>query len=73
MYRKISHYIQEYLTKDVNYILCIDGARQIGKTYIIRELGQRLYPNYVEINMADDKAGDRLFERANTLASSIFA
>lgn len=69
MYRKISHYIEEYLTKDANYILCIDGARQIGKTYIIRELGQRLYPNYVEINMADDKAGDRLFERANTLAS----
>ena len=38
MYRKISKYIEDYLTHDYNKILCIDGARQVGKTYIIREL-----------------------------------
>lgn len=73
MYRKISAYIEEYLTNDRNYILCIDGARQIDKTYIIGELAKKHFPNYVEINMADDKAGARLFEHANTLESFYLA
>lgn len=41
MYRKISTYIEEYLLSDSQRILCIDGARQVGKTYIIRELAKK--------------------------------
>ena len=41
MYRKISNYIEEYLTGNEETILCIDGARQVGKSYIIRELAQK--------------------------------
>ncbi len=69
MYRKISKYIEEYLTGNEEKILCIDGARQVGKSYIIRELAQKRFPNYVEINMADDKAGDKLFANVRTLES----
>ncbi len=69
MYRKISKYIEEYLLGDESKILCIDGARQIGKTYIIRELAQKHFKNYIEINMADDKTGDKLFANVKTVES----
>lgn len=49
---KISNYIEEYLTGNEEKILCIDGARQVGKSYIIRELAQKHFENYIEINMA---------------------
>lgn len=44
----------------------IDGARQIGKSYIIRFVGKRMFPNYIEINMEEDKLGDRIFADART-------
>ena len=69
MYRKISNYIEEYLTGNEEKILCIDGARQVGKSYIIRELAQKHFENYIELNMADDKAGDKLFANVRTVES----
>ena len=39
----------------------IDGARQIGKSYIVRWIGQRMFTNYIEINMEEDKLSDRIF------------
>ena len=36
LFRKIQKYIEDYMKSDTNKILIIDGARQIGKTYIIR-------------------------------------
>ncbi|MBO4741219.1 MAG: AAA family ATPase, partial [Bacteroidales bacterium] len=42
-------------------ILIIDGARQIGKSYIIRHEGKAAFKNFVEINMIEDRDGDRLF------------
>ena len=67
LYRKISTYIEEYLLSDSQRILCIDGARQVGKTYIIRELAKKHFKNYIEINMANDKTGDKLFENVRTI------
>lgn len=69
MYRKISKYIEEYLSSNEEKILCIDGARQVGKSYIIRELAEKHFKNYVEINMADDKVGDKLFSNVKTIES----
>lgn len=69
MYRKISHYIEDYLTNNEDKILCIDGARQVGKTYIIRELSKKHFENYIEINMANDKVGDQLFSDVRTVES----
>ena len=43
-------------------ILILEGARQIGKSFSIREAGTRLYPNYVEINFVEDDEGDQLFK-----------
>ena len=47
--------------------MIIDGARQIGKSFIIREVGKKLFPNYIEINMETDKLGDRTFADAKTV------
>lgn len=51
---------------DSDRLLVIDGARQIGKSYIIRYVGQRMFPNYIEINMEEDKLGNRIFAEART-------
>ncbi len=44
----------------------VEGARQIGKSYIIRWIGQKMFPNYIEINMEEDKLGDRIFADVRT-------
>ena len=66
LYRKIKKRIEEYLSSDSDRMLLIDGARQIGKSYIIRHVGKKMFSNYIEINMEEDKLGDRVFEEAKT-------
>lgn len=59
--RRIEGTILDYFKTDDAPILLIDGARQIGKSYIVRELGKEHYRNYVEINLAEDKDGNGIF------------
>ena len=33
-----------------NKCLMIKGARQVGKTYLVREFGKREYESFIEIN-----------------------
>ncbi len=67
MFRKIKAAIIDFLTSQSNKVLIIDGARQIGKSYIIREAGQELFPNYIEINLLEDSLNDRLFENTKKI------
>lgn len=67
LFRKIQAYIENYFSSDSNKILIIDGARQIGKTYIIRKSGEKMFENYIEINMVEDSLGERLFENVKTV------
>lgn len=66
LYRKITKRIEEYLSSDSDRMLLIDGARQIGKSYIIRHVGKKRFSNYIEINMEEDKLGDRVFADTKT-------
>lgn len=59
--RKIQNVIKEYFASNSNKILIIDGARQIGKSFIIRHEGQIQFPNYIEVNLLEDKMGERIF------------
>ena len=61
LYRKITSYIEDYLKSDTDKILILEGARQVGKSFSIREAGSRLYPNFVEINFVEDDEGEQLF------------
>lgn len=67
LYRKIERTIEQHLMSGSNKILLVDGARQIGKTYIIRYVGNKLFENYIEINMIEDSLGNRLFEKVRTV------
>ena len=73
LYRKIEAYIRQYFSADTNKILVIDGARQIGKSYIIRRVGTELFENYIELNFVEDKQGPRLFENVNSVDDFYFA
>ena len=67
LFRKIEATIEAHLKANSKKILLIDGARQVGKTYIIRHVGQKLYENFIEINMVEDSLGDRLFANTKTV------
>ncbi len=67
LYRKIEETIKDHLSSGLNKILLIDGARQVGKTYIIRHVGEQLFENFIEVNMAEDSEGDRLFSDTKTI------
>ena len=55
------------MTSDSQKILLIDGARQVGKTYLIRYVGQKLFENFIEINLVEDSLGDQLFAETRTV------
>jgi hypothetical protein len=62
LYRKITSYLENHLKSGTDKILILQGARQIGKSFSIREVGTRLYKNFVEINFVEDDEGDQLFK-----------
>lgn len=66
LYRKIRSYIKSHLYSNDDKILLIEGARQIGKSYIIRDVGKELYANYVEINFVADDEGEKIFKNVHT-------
>ena len=59
--RKFEPILREFLKKSPDKILLVNGARQIGKSYIIRYVCQELFPNYIEIDLRADKESDALF------------
>ncbi len=70
LYRKIEKKIENYLKNPSNKIMLIDGARQIGKSYIIRyvctEVLKNKFKNYIEINFVEDSISDRIFANINS-------
>ncbi len=66
LYRKIEPLISEYFASKTDKVLVVTGARQIGKSYIIRYCGTKYFKNIVEINLIADSEGDKLFEKIKT-------
>lgn len=72
---ELDHYYQD---KDNQKILVVYGARQIGKSFIIRETAKKAFAHYVEIDLKDDFEGEKRFENVKTtkdfylLVSSLF-
>ena len=67
LYRKISQVIEDHLSSKNAKILLVDGARQVGKTYIIRYVGKKLFKNFIEINMIEDSISDQLYENVKSV------
>ncbi len=64
--RKIQKVIEQHFINN-GKVLLIDGARQIGKSYIVRYVGRKMFSNYIEINLQEDFQGKRIFADVNTL------
>lgn len=60
--RKIDNYLREYYRKSSNALL-ITGARQVGKTYSIREFG-KTFKSFIEINFIENTDAIGLFKDA---------
>lgn len=67
LFRKIRSIIVEHLKSNSSKILLIDGARQVGKTFIVRDVATSLFTNFIEINMIKDYEGPKLFANVHTI------
>lgn len=72
LYRKIEKDIEGYLRSEDDRIMILEGARQIGKSFIIREVGKKLYDNFIEINFAEDDEGPKIFKVIGTTEEFYF-
>ena len=66
LYRKIERYIDEHFKSNTDKIMILEGARQIGKSYIIREVGKRSFKNFVELNFVEDDERGQLFKEIHS-------
>ena len=66
LYRKIGKYLEEHFKSNTDKIMILEGARQIGKSYIIREVGKRNFKNFVELNFVVDDERGRLFKEIHS-------
>lgn len=64
--RKFTPFLEHFLMEESNKILLVNGARQIGKSFLIRYVGQKLFQHFVEINLKEDKEGERVFADVHT-------
>lgn len=60
LYRKASQYIEDFYSSSRNALL-LTGARQTGKTYLCRLLGQK-YNHFIEINFIEHPEAVRIFK-----------
>ena len=72
MYRKAIEKLKKW--KNSKKALLITGARQVGKTYIIREFLQNEYgkDNFVEFNLFENELAKQTFDNSKTSEDLIF-
>lgn len=63
--RKISDYLESYFTPNRREALLITGARQVGKSYAIREFGKSHYSSFIEINLLEDSIARTSMSKAS--------
>lgn len=66
LYRKIASAIYDHFRSDSDKVLVVTGARQIGKSFIIRHCAADCFKNVVEINLIEDAEGPRVFDSVRT-------
>lgn len=76
LYRKAYDKLLEWKDQPKKKALCIMGARQIGKTTVIRQFGKDHYECFVEINFITDADATKIFAGnldANTIITNLTA
>lgn len=62
MYRKIISQLEEWKTKKHRLPLILKGARQVGKTWILQEFGNKYFKNVLYLNCENQNNLANLFE-----------
>ncbi len=62
LWRSISDRLEKWKSSKEKKALCVIGARQIGKTTIIREFARQNYEHFVEINFITEPQAHKIFE-----------
>ncbi len=76
MYRKAEQVLKNWQENTQKRALLVTGARQIGKTYIIREFGKSNYKHFAEINFITTPSAAEIFSGdldANTIIMNLTA
>ena len=76
LYRKAYDKLVEWKNQPNKKALCIMGARQIGKTTVIRRFGEDQYECFVEINFITEPDAAKIFSGnldANTIITNLTA
>ena len=60
--RKATDILRKWKNRNDNKALLIEGARQIGKTTIVREFAKDNYECFAELNFLEDPAAQSIFE-----------
>ena len=61
LYRKTLEKLRAWKNEPNKKALCIVGARQIGKTTIVREFAKEAYTNFLELNFITDPQVGKIF------------
>ncbi|MCC8114356.1 MAG: AAA family ATPase [Bacteroidales bacterium] len=72
LWRKIESTVVEHLQSNTDKILILEGARQVGKSFIIREVGRRMFTNFHEINFILDDERDQIFKNVSSIDDFYF-
>ena len=64
--RKIEDRLEMFYKDKGRYALLVDGARQVGKTFIIKEFAAEHYDVLVEINFATMNGAEAIFDNVET-------
>ena len=62
MKRKALHHLVDWKDKIGRMPLIVNGARQVGKTYLIKEFGEKFFKNTVYFNLETNLAVNSYFE-----------
>ncbi len=65
--RLIAKKINNHFDEQPDKVLVVTGARQAGKSYIIRHVGKKRFKNFIEINLLKDKMSNGLFSNIKTI------
>lgn len=65
LFRKAYSEIKKWYNSNYNKALLVDGARQIGKTYLIRQFLKENSNSFVEFNLYDDSLAKEAFTTIN--------
>ena len=73
MIREIYAKLQEWKKKTDRKPLILNGARQVGKTYILREFGKKEYPKFAFFSLDRDQKTREVFEKGGSTGDILMA